>query len=583
MENGPSSREKQPRPIPIRAYPIPPMKTSTLFLAVFCNGSCALAAPGDLDTGFGIGGKVTTDFGPGTGRSVAVQVDGKIVVAGEARYGDTFEFALVRYHADGSLDTSFNGTGRVITSIGDDYDFGKSVAVQADGKIVVAGSSYNIFSNDFALVRYNADGSLDTSFGGTGKITTDFGGVFEGGGSLAVQADGKIVVVGSTSDGDTSSVALVRYNADGSLDTSFGGTGKVTTRNGSGASMVLQADGKIVVAGSSYNGDDLDFALSRYNADGSLDASFGGTGRVTTHIGISSGLSNSDIGNSVAVQADGKIVVAGYSSVFADTDFAVVRYNANGSLDTSFNGTGKVTTPIGSDKAYAYSVAVQADGKIVVAGNSYSSNSDLTLVRYNANGSLDTSFGGTGKVTTDFGSRDDYGYSVVLQADGKIVVAGSSYDGTYNDFAVARYEGRPFSPFDQWKLTQLGNVNAPDLGDTDFDGLVHLAEYALNLSPTAPSLPPPAERHLYAEGERLRMFFTRDPARNDVTIEVQAADSPAGPWTTVAASALGGVTTGPGYVGGDAATPGLKTVEVRDTVNISPTTASRYLRVKVTH
>ena len=117
----------------------------------------------------------------------------------------------------------------------------------------------------------------------------------------------------------------------------------------------------------------------------------------------------------------------------------------------------------------------------------------------------------------------------------------------------------------------------------DFDGLVHLAEYALNLSPTAPSLPPAVTRFAYAEGERLRMFFTRDPARNDVTLEVQAADSPAGPWTTVAASTLGGVTIGPGYVGGDDATPGLKTVEVRDTVDISPTTASRYLRVKVTH
>ena len=140
-----------------------------------------------------------------------------------------------------------------------------------------------------------------------------------------------------------------------------------------------------------------------------------------------------------------------------------------------------------------------------------------------------------------------------------------------------------FTPIQQWKLIELGDPNAPDLGDNDFDGLVHLAEYALHLSPTAPSLPPPAERHVYAEGERLRMFFTRDPARNDVTLEVQSADSPAGPWTTVAASTLGGITTGPGYVGGDDATPGLKTVEVGDTVDISPATASRYLRVKVTH
>ena len=153
---------------------------------------------------------------------------------------------------------------------------------------------------------------------------------------------------------------------------------------------------------------------------------------------------------------------------------------------------------------------------------------------------------------------------------GKIYIVGTSRQA-----AVRTYIQR--------KQDTLGNANAPDLGDSDFDGLTNLAEYALNLSPTAPSLPPPAERHLHPEGERLRMFFTRDPARNDMTLEVQSADSPAGPWTTVAASTLGGVTTGPGYVSGDDATPGLKTVEVRDTVDISPTTNSRYLRVKVTH
>ena len=172
-----------------------------------------------------------------------------------------------------------------------------------------------------------------------------------------------------------------------------------------------------------------------------------------------------------------------------------------------------------------------------------------------------------------------------LPASGQLRARGATIGGVYNGNSGLIEQVVTFPPYtsiQQWKLTQLGDPNAPDLGDADFDGLVHLAEYALNLSPTAPSLPPSAERHLYAEGERLRMFFTRDPARNDVTLEVQSADSPAGPWTTVAASTLGGVTTGPGYVGGDDATPGLKTVEVRDTVNLSPATASRYLRVKVT-
>ena len=176
---------------------------------------------------------------------------------------------------------------------------------------------------------------------------------------------------------------------------------------------------------------------------------------------------------------------------------------------------------------------------------------------------------------------------LTLPTSGSLRARGVTTGGYFNGSSgllekVASYDFS-LAPIQQWKLTQLGDANAPDLGDSDFDGLVHLAEYALNLFPTAPSLPPLVTRFVYAEGERLRMFFTRDPAHNDVTIEVQSADSPAGPWTTVAASTLGGVTTGTGYVGGDDASPGLKTVEVRDTVNISPTTNSRYLRVKVTH
>ena len=288
------------------------------------------------------------------------------------------------------------------------------------------------------------------------------------------------------------------------------------------------------------------------------------------------------------MQSDGKFIVGGAANV-NNVDFALARYDSNGDLDLSFNGIGTVTTDFGgSPDDRASGIAVQTGGKIVVVGASnIFPYTHMAMARYTIAGSLDMSFGGTGKVLPSFGFDYEDCKSVALQSDGRIVVVGyARNNGNVNPvFAVARYlsDGGSFTPFQQWKFTQLGDLNAPDLGDTDFDGLVHLAEYALNLSPTAPSLPPPAERHLYAEGERLRMFFTRDPARNDVTIEVQAADSPAGPWTSVAASTLGGLTAGPGYVGGDDATPGLKTAEVRDTVNISPAAASRYLRVKVTH
>jgi uncharacterized delta-60 repeat protein len=269
----------------------------------------------------------------------------------------------------------------VTTDIGSSTETGHSVAIQADGKIVVAGTSAIGFAYDFAVVRYNSDGSLDTTFNGTGKVITDIGGTNDQGFSVAIQADGKIVVAGLSAINSLNDFAIVRYNSDGSLDTSFNGTGKVTTPIGSGDDMAfsvaLQDDGKIIAAGQSLTGSYYDFAVVRYNSDGSLDTSFNGTGKVTTAIG-----SADDHGNCVAIQGDGKIVVAGTSFIGSSNDFAVVRYNSDGSLDAAFNGTGKVTTDItGLD--YASSVALQGDGKIVVAGGtSDGSNYDFALVRY---------------------------------------------------------------------------------------------------------------------------------------------------------------------------------------------------------
>jgi uncharacterized delta-60 repeat protein len=305
--------------------------------------------------------------------------------------------------APGDLDTTFNGTGKVTTDFSGGYDVGTSVAVQNDGKIVVAGATD--LNSEFALVRYNPDGSLDTSFNGTGKVTIDFGDGYENASSLAVQSNGKIVVAGVAAGGGNGDFALVRFNTDGSLDTSFNGNGKVTTDiaggNDSGESVAVQSDGKIVVAGYSNGGGNSDFALVRYNVNGSLDTSWNGTGKVTTDIG-----GGEDIGFSVAVQSDGKIVASGFSYSGGGFGFAVVRYNVNGSLDTTFNLTGKVTTAINTYSS-GQSVAVQGDGKIVVAGYSNAGGaSDISVARYNADGSLDTGFGGTGVVTHDFGVHD---------------------------------------------------------------------------------------------------------------------------------------------------------------------------------
>ncbi len=402
-----------------------------------------LLAMGDLDLSLDGDGKAITDFG---GRSdlayaVAVQSDGKIVVAGRSYNGANYDFALARYNGDGSLDTSFSGDGKVITDFGGDADWGFSVALQSDGRIVTAGYATTGGKIDFALARYNSDGSLDTSFDGDGKLTTALGSAADIARSVAVQSDGKIVVAGYSSNGSNHDFALVRYHADGSLDTSFDGDGKVITDLGALDnrlfSMALQSDGKIVVAGDSGIGNNQDFALARYNADGSLDTTFSDGGVVTTAFGEAQ-----DIGDCIALQSDGKIVVAGFSSSGSNYDFALARYNVDGSLDTSFSGDGMLTTAFGASDDFAFGVAVQGDGKLVVAGYSTADDDyDFALVRYNSDGSWDGSFSGDGRLTTSFGGSRDTAYAVALQSDGKIVVAGSSGGEGTHDFALARYIG----------------------------------------------------------------------------------------------------------------------------------------------
>jgi uncharacterized delta-60 repeat protein/LPXTG-motif cell wall-anchored protein len=403
--------------------------------------SPAHATDGTLDETFGTLGKVTTSISiagvDGDAASMAVQADGKILVAGYAEMtGDysTYNFALVRYNTNGTLDEDFDGdtgtgNGKVTTDISG-VDFGFSVAIQQDGKILVAGYTSIGGSDDFALVRYNTNGTLDTSFDSDGIVTTNLGGNGYGY-SVAIQQDGKILVAGDTG-GD---FALVRYNTNGTLDTSFDGVtgtgnGIVTTNLGGndyGNSVAIQPDGKILVTGRT---DNL-IALVRYNDDGTLDTSFEGVtgtgnGIVKTLIG------GSAAGNSVAIQQDGKILVAGQTQINGSTDYALVRYNTNGTLDNSFDTDGKVTAHLGGiDRGH--SVAIQQDGKILVVG--YTENR-FGLLRVNSDGTRDTSFGSAGIVFTAFvGSA---ARSVAIQPDGKILVAGYSYTDPFS-FAVARY------------------------------------------------------------------------------------------------------------------------------------------------
>ncbi|MER7197849.1 calcium-binding protein [Streptomyces sp. CB01635] len=339
--------------------------------------------------------------------------------------------------APGALDPTFSGDGRVLTSFADD-DLANDVAVQPDGKIVSVGASadYAVFESDFALARHNADGTLDTSFGGDGTVATAINNMnpdfqWSEAHAVALQPDGKIVAVGSSWRGYENCCwfTVARYNTNGTLDQSFGGgDGRVFTDFGSpdeARDVAVQPDGKIVALGTSGG----EAALARYNADGTPDTSFGGgDGKVTTDPAPES-LQEGGDARALALQPDGKIVVGGQVGT-TRFDFVLLRYNANGTLDTSFSGDGIERTDFGDYEAVE-GLAVQPDGRIVAAGGS---SGRFALARYNVNGSLDTTFGNAGRVLTSGGGGAQ---DVVLQPDGRIVVPGSNGPG--GDFAVLRY------------------------------------------------------------------------------------------------------------------------------------------------
>ena len=319
----------------------------------------------------------------------------------------------------GGLDTSFDTDGKVISSIANSNDTASDVAVQSDGKIVVAGHSSDNNVLGFTVVRYNTDGSLDTGFGGDGKVFTT---VVNGdqASAVAIQADGKVVVAGKTNTGNDNA-AVVRYNSDGTLDTNFNTVGKVVTTFGASAvinDVAIQSDGKIVAAGFVNLSGNLDLMVLRYNSDGSLDTGFDGDGKVSTDFGVT------DIANSVVIQPNGRIVVAGSTSA-GNGDFALARYNADGSLDITFDGDGKLSTSLTTSSDSALDLAVQSDGRIVAAGNDGFANGNAHIVRYNSDGTLDTSFDSDGKALVDFGGFERPNGGVAIQPDGRLMLSGT--------------------------------------------------------------------------------------------------------------------------------------------------------------
>jgi len=392
----------------------------------------ASAAEGDLDPGLGTGGTVVTAFpgGEASSNALAIQADGKIVVVGaSAGPSNTGEFAVARYRTDGSLDPTFSKNGKLTTPIaGGEGDEARSVAIQANGRIVVAGTDS---LRKFAVVRYRSNGALDPTFGGNGIVRTDMTRGDDIAYDLVIQADGKIVLVGGVGQPQPT-FGLARYRSNGALDPTFGQRGKVFTGGGTwvARAVALQPNGRLVVAG--YN--KLGLAVARYRPDGRLDSSFSGDGKLDQNV---SAPQHAIFALDVAIQPDGRIVTAGDYDIF---QVGLARITVAGRLDRTFGGDGVVRTGLGKGEQAISGLVIQPSGKIVAAAAAGPHESSDTIVwrfvitRYRKDGTLDRTWGGDGKVRTDF-PGGGWARGAAAQDDGKIVVAGGAGGG----FALARY------------------------------------------------------------------------------------------------------------------------------------------------
>ncbi|MDH5341042.1 MAG: delta-60 repeat domain-containing protein, partial [Rubrivivax sp.] len=352
---------------------------------------------GSVDTGFGSGGRVSNVLGGTFGDElfdITVQPDGRIVVVGTSRVDATsafgYDFGVARFNADGTRDTAFGSGGIVRIDFIGLPDRATRVLVQPDGKLLVVGFATTAFDpkagtddSAFAVVRLNAGGSLDTGFGSGGRATVDVGGVIDFAYAAALQSDGRIVVAGRTSAGrsDEADLGVLRLNADGSPDPSFGARGTLVLDLSptwdEAVDLAVQADGKVVVAVAWKDVGRFAYGLLRLHADGSRDAGFGDNGFVTTDIGA-----NDDTARAMALQADGKIVVAGQASSSTVSDFGIARYLADGSPDTAFGNGGVLLVDFFGALDGANDMLIQPDGKVVVGGLTRNVNRSVTgLVR----------------------------------------------------------------------------------------------------------------------------------------------------------------------------------------------------------
>ncbi|MBI4403125.1 MAG: hypothetical protein HY537_03145 [Deltaproteobacteria bacterium] len=402
--------------------------------------SCGKSDTATVNTPFGTTGYVLTDFNSGNEsrvKSIAVAADGKILAVGwTSGSNNTTDIALARYNTDGSLDSTFGTGGKVTTDFLNKNDFGLTVAAHPDGSIFVGGQQNDV---DAILVKHKSDGTLDTSFGTAGRITVTSG--YPGRG--AIQANGKILFGG----GGSSSFYLRRYSSDGMLDTSFGVSGVVTAAipsdDGSTTATIypiqIQSDGKLLIlanyvsSNASWEGNKC--LLARFSAEGVADSGFGTNG-------LSSSFWCSGI-ESFSVMSNQNALIGGATvgSVSPLTyKFILAKYSSVPALDTSFgaNGNGYVSDAVGTSDG-GQAVTIQSDDKILIAGETTTnSHRTVRISRYNNNGQLDSSFGTAGHVNINVGSNNHSVGSIVVQSDGKILVGGSYSPSGSSDFLLIR-------------------------------------------------------------------------------------------------------------------------------------------------
>lgn len=419
-------------------------------------GLLVLARDGALDTSFNGSGRVLADvLGLGDyGQAIGVQSNGRILVAGYTSNGINTDIALTRHLADGSIDTSFGSGGKVVTDLFNSGEQALDIAIQTDGRILIAGYFDNGNDNGACVIRYTTEGDLDPSFGSNGLVTYDQPGFDEKGSGIAIQPDGKVIMVGSTTVNGTSDVLLVRFETDGSPDSTFGGNGTVVTdieaMDDYGEKLALQDNLNIVVAATSRLSSGFAMVAMRFLPDGQLDTDFDGDG-----LAVAPFSSGSEQARGIAIQTDQKLILAGNTFNGTNFDLALARFSTNGATDNSFDGDGLVETDLAGQHDFLGNVVFQRGGRIIVCGwTQNGSDYNYALARYLSDGTLDGDFDGDGMTTTDFFGSPDYATALALQSDGRIVLAGRS--GFTPDFSIARYKA-PLAAF-QALLDQWGNI-----------------------------------------------------------------------------------------------------------------------------